>query len=87
MFRPVQVINTTPFHTTTFSHKHLNCNPDSKFNNIDWQSGSALNRPPSTQIGYKHSLNRYLFGKGELDLLALPIRARALGLTQPETKI
>ena len=53
----------------TFPHKHLNWNPGSKFNNTDfiWQSGATLNRPPSTQIGYKHSLNCYLFGRGELD--------------------
>jgi hypothetical protein len=54
------------------SHKHMRWSPnsrDAKLNNTDfiWQSGATLNRPPSTNIGYKASLNCYLFGRGELD--------------------
>jgi len=56
----------------TFSHKHMRWSPnlrDAKLNNTDfiWRSGATLNRPPSTNTGYKASLNCYLFGRGKLD--------------------
>ena len=42
----------------TFPLQHLKWDPNSKHQNCDfiWTPGATLNRPPSTQTGYKHSL-------------------------------
>ena len=62
----------------TFPLQHLKWDPNSKHQNCDfiWTPGAApgggtggatLNRPPSTQTGYKHNPKCYLFDRCELD--------------------